>query len=1037
MTIVLSIVIIVFGLIGFTRLGVREYPAVDPPVVTVSTSYAGASADVIESQITEPLEASINGIGGVRALTSTSREGRSQITVEFDIGVDLEAAANDVRDRVSRSLRNLPPDADPPSVAKADADANPILFLTIGSSSGKALDALKLNDVATNFIKERLQTIAGVSEISIFGEKKYAMRISLDPGRMAAYRLTPQDVRTAIDAGNVELPSGRIEGSATEMTVRTEGRLATPEQFNALAIKSVDGRIVQLKEIGKAELTAENLRTSLRRDGTPMVGLGVLPQPGANNVAIADEVYARLERMKADLDKAGVSVGIGFDITTGIRSSIEEVIETIAIAFALVVIIIFLFLRDWRTTLIPTLAIPVSLIGVFAIMALAGFSINILTLLGIVLAIGLVVDDAIVVLENIYARIEEGMRPLDAAFKGSKEIVVAVVATTVVLIAVFMPLLFLQGLTGRLFVEFGVVIAGSVLISAFVALTLTPMLSGRMLKGKSTGWFYRVTEPFFERVTHGYRSSLETFMRHRWLAFPIMAAAGALIYLAGSTLQSELAPLEDKGRIRVSATAQEGATYSYTSNVMTDLVRMVADSVPEHEGLIEIIGGGGGSVNSGFINLVLKSKEERGEKGRSQQQIAEALNRRLAGISAARVSTSQEPTIGDRRAGLPVQFVLQTSSLDNLREALPKFMAEAQKDPTFQFVDVNLKFNRPELRVDIDREKAEASGVSALDVAQTLQLALSEGRIGYFVRDGKQYQVIGQIDQAQRSSPLDLRSIFVRSRSGELIQLDNLVTMREESSPPQLFRYNRSVSATVSANLAQGKTVGDGIDAMRAIAARTLDASFTTDLAGSSRDFAESSSTILFAFMLALLLVYLILAAQFESFRDPFIILLTVPLALAGAVLSLWYFGQTLNIFSQIGIIMLVGLVTKNGILIVEFGNQRKEQGRKVRDAVIDAAEARFRPILMTTLATTLGALPIALALGAGAQSRVSMGIVIIGGLLLSAGLTLYVIPAVYSYLSREHVPQPELETEPESRHSAEILHGNLAPQGAALDPEA
>ncbi len=998
LAIVMSIVIIIFGAIGFFSLGIREYPAVDPPIVTVATTYAGANADVIESQITEPLEESINGIAGVRTMTSTSREQRSNITVEFELDVNLETAANDVRDRVSRALRNLPADAEPPVVSKADADANPILFFTVESAKR---DPLEVNEIASTMLKERIQNIPGVSAVNIWGEKKYSMRLWLDPAKLAAYSLTPSDIRSALQKENVELPSGKVEGNMTELTVRTLGRLETPEDFNKMIIKTVDGRIVRLENVGYAKLEPENSKSALRRDGVPMVGIAILPQPGANNVAIADEVYKRLEEIRKDLPE-DVKVGLGFDTTQYIRASIHEVVETIIIAFGLVVLIIFLFLRDWRSTLIPILAIPVSLIGTFFIMYVAGFSINVLTLLGIVLAIGLVVDDAIVVLENIYTKIEEGMPPLEAGIAGSKEIIFAVISTTVALAAVFLPVIFLEGFTGRLFREFGVVIAGSVLISAFVALTLTPMLSTRLLRREKHSWFYTKTEPFFNRFTEGYRNSLTTFMKARWLAPAIMVASGALIYLLGTSLPSELAPLEDRGRLRISATAQEGATFEFMQTYMTELAQLISDSIPERDAVISMVAPGSGSANTGNITLILKDKKER---ERSQQQAYESVNGLVRRLTGARAFGSQEPTIGDRRAGMPVQFVVQAATLDDLKRVLPGFMEEAQNSSMFQFVDLNLKFNKPEVQINIEREKARSLGISVIDIAQTLQLAFSEQRLGYFMKNGKQYQVIGQLVREDRNDPFDLLAISARSSSGELIQLDNLVQITEQSSPPQLFRYNRYVSATVSANLAAGRTLGEGIAEMQRIASKTLDGSFSTDLAGPSRDYAESSSSLAFAFIFALTLIYLILAAQFESFRDPFIILLTVPLALAGTLLSLWYFGQTLNIFSQIGIIMLVGLVTKNGILIVEFANHRKNEGLSIGEAIIDASVSRFRPILMTSLATILGALPIALALGAGAESRVSMGIAVIGGLVFSSGLTLYVIPAIYSYLSKSLVP--------------------------------
>ncbi|MBS1910735.1 MAG: efflux RND transporter permease subunit [Bacteroidetes bacterium] len=997
LAIVMSIVIVLFGALGYSTLGVREYPAVDPPIITVTTPYAGGSADVIESQITEPLEESINGVAGIRALTSVSREGRSVITVEFTIDVDLETAANDVRDRVSRAIKNLPADADPPVIAKSDADQNPILFLTVQSNKRSQLE---VNAIANDVFKERLQNVPGVSEVTVFGEKKYAIRVWLDPDRLAAYQLTALDVRNALRNENVDLPAGKIEGGKTELTLNTLGRLADTNAFNELILKMVDGRAVKLHDVGHAELAPENLNTILKRDGVPMIGVGVFPQPGANAVAISEEVYRRIEQIRKDIPP-DIVVGTVYDTTTGIKRSISEVLETIAIAFVLVVLIIFAFLRNWRTTLIPVLAIPVSLVGTFFIMYLLGFSINILTLLGIVLSIGLVVDDAIVVLENIYSKIEQGMRPYEAGLVGAKEIFFAVVSTTVALVAVFMPVIFLQGLTGRLFREFGIVIAGSVAISAFVALTLTPMLSTRLIKHQAHGRFYVATEGFFVALANGYRNSLATFMRRRWLAPVIMVLSLGLIYVVGSSLQSELAPLEDRSRLRVSSTAPEGATFEFMDRYMDEIGKLIGDSVRENDGVVTIVAPGSGTINSGIVILPLKDADKR---RRTQQQIADALTRQVAVLSGARSFVTQEPTIGDKRSGLPVQYVLRAPDIEKLAAVLPKFIEQAQKDSMFSSVDFNLKFNRPEINVKIDRDRARSLGVSVIDIAQTLQLAFSDQRLGYFVMEGKQYQVLGSFAKEYRGSPRDLLSVKVRAQNGDLIPLDNVVTLTEQSSPPQLFRYNRSVSATVSAGLAPGRTIGDGIVEMDAIAARTLDPSMTTALSGPARDYAESSSSILFAFLFALVLIYLVLAGQFESFRDPFIILLTVPLALAGALLSLWYFNQTLNIFSQIGIIMLIGLVTKNGILIVEFANQRKEAGLPLQEAIVDAAASRFRPILMTSLATILGTLPIALALGAGAGSRVSMGIAVIGGLLFSGGLTLYVIPAIYSYLSRELV---------------------------------
>jgi len=998
LAIVMSIVIVLFGIIGYTFLGVREYPSIDLPIITVSTSYVGANADVIESQITEPLEEQINGIAGIRSLTSTSRDGRSSITVEFDVSVDLEAAANDVRDRVSVARSRLPQDVDPPTVSKADADAVPIIFLSVKSDKR---DLLAITDVAINIFKERLQTIPGVSQISIWGERRYSMRLWMDPAKLAAYSVTPLDIRNALNKENIELPSGRIEGSSTELTVRTLGRLISTEDFNNLIIKESQQGIVRLRDLGIAELYPENDRSILRRDGVPMVGVVAIPQPGANFIQIADEFYKRVDQIKKDLPE-DIELGIGFDITKYIRNSISEVKETILLAFALVILIIFFFFRDWRTTLIPIIAIPVSLIGTFFIMYAANFSINVLTLLGIVLAIGIVVDDAIVVLENIYRKVEDGMNPIEAGIKGTSEIFFAVVSTTITLAAVFLPIMFLQGITGRLFVEFGVVIAGSVIISAFVALTLTPMLSSRFLKTKEKhSWFYYKTEPFFTWMEISYTNALSSFMKKRWLAPVIMIASIFLIYLVGSSLQSELAPIEDRGDIRITSTMPEGTSFQAMDRYITEMTQLVQKSVKELDAAVSVTAGGGGSnaANSGFVRLILKDAKDR---ERSQQEIAEQLTGLSRKLSDARSFVVQSQSISTRRGGLPVQYVIQAANFEKLKTVIPKFLEIAQEDPTFANVDVDLKFNKPEIAVEINRTKARELGVSALDIAQTLQLAYSGQRFGFYVMNGKLYQVIGQVFKENRNKPVDLTSIYVRNKDGQLIQLDNLVTLSERSSPPQLFRFNRYVSATFSASLAPGKTIGDGIDAMDNIARQVLDESFSTALQGASKDFVESSSSLLFTFLLALILIYLTLAAQFESFRDPLIIMFTVPLAIAGALISIWYFNQTLNIFSQIGQIMLIGLVTKNGILIVEFANQKKAQGLNVVEAVKEAARLRLRPILMTSLSTILGALPIALALGAGAESRSSMGIAVIGGLIFSTVLTLFVIPVIYTLLSEK-----------------------------------
>ncbi|MFT6969841.1 MAG: multidrug efflux pump [Roseivirga sp.] len=999
LALVMNIVIVIFGVIGFSYLGVREFPSVDPPVISVSTSYTGANAEIIEEQITEPIEEALNSIAGIKTLTSTSRDGGSSISVEFNLGVDLEAAANDVRDKVSGVVRSLPPDVEAPTVRKADADASPIIFLTVSSTERSLLE---LTLLAENVLKERVQTIQGISSVQVWGAKRYSMRLWMDPDRLAAYQLTPLDVQNAVNRDNVELPSGSVQGSTTELTVRTIGRINSPEEFNSLIVKEQDGVIVRFRDIGRAELAPENQKTVLKKNGVPMVGIAVITQPGTNNIEIADNFYKRIDQLKKDLP-ADIELGMGFDNTEYIRESITEVQQTIVVAFALVVIIIFLFFRDWRTTLIPVITIPISLIGAFFIMYIAGFSINILTLLGIVLAIGLVVDDTIVVLENIYAKIEGGMDPKEAGIKGTNEIFFAVIATTVALVAVFMPVIFLQGLTGRLFREFGIVVAGAVVISSFVALTLTPMLSSRLLKkSEKKNWFYRKTEPFFENLNKAYNNSLDAFMNIRWMAFVIIFISVGMIvfFLSANRIPEEIAPLEDRSSLSASATGPEGATFEYMDAYVDSIIKAVELNIPEMESLVTVTspGFGNASTNSARITISLVDPSER---TRSQEEIMNDFGPIMSKYTAARASLSQPATIGGRRSsGFPVQYVIQSPELEKLKEKLPEFIRRAQEAPEFTFVNLNLKFTKPEITIEIDREKARTLGISVRDVAQTLQLGLAGQRFGFFILGGKQYQIIGQVERDNRNEPLDLRTLYVRSTDGNLVQLDNLITLDERSSPPQLYRFNRFAAATVSASLAPKVTTGQGIEAMDRIAKEVLDDTFTTDLAGESREFRDSTNSLYFAFGFALVLIYLVLSAQFESFIDPLIIMFTVPLALAGALLVLWRYEESLNIFSQIGIIMLVGLVSKNGILIVEFANQRKAQGLSVKEAVLGASKSRFRPILMTSLSTILGILPIALSLGAGAESRVSMGIAIIGGLIFSTLLTLYVIPAIYTYFT-------------------------------------
>jgi multidrug efflux pump len=1022
---VMSIIIVIFGIVSYQRLGVREYPAVDPPIISVSTTYTGAPPEVIESQITEPLEENLNAVAGIRTLTSISREGRSTITLEFELGFDLEAAANDVRDKVSGAQRDLPPDADPPTVSKADADSQPVCFISVYSPQRELLE---LSDIADRRFKPILQTIPGVAEVSIWGEKRYAMRIWLDRNKLAAYGLTPADISAALDRENVELPSGRVEGAQVELSVRAVSRFSKPEEFNDMVVRESGGRIVRLKDVGYATVGPENQRNLMKRNGVPAVGLVLRPQPGSNQIEIADEMYRRLELIRKDLPP-DIEASVGFDITQYVRASIREVGETILLALGLVVLIIFSFLRSWRSTIIPAVVIPISLIGGFFIMDFAGFSVNVLTLLAMVLAIGLVVDDAIIVLENIYSKMEGGLPVKEAGVQGTKEIFVAVIATTAALVAVFAPILFLGGLIGQLFKEFAVVLAGTVIISSFVALTLTPMLCTKLLKSGHSR-FYHWTEPFFRLLTSAYRAVLSGFLRVRWLALPLLIATGFAAWFLFGQLETELAPLEDRSRLRISATAPEGASYDYMLAYMDSLSERVSEEVPEAVTVISQTApgfGGSGGTNTGFVRVFMVDRHER---DRSQTQIAQRLSQVSRELAGSRVNVVEESTISlgvGAGSRLPLQFVIQAQDFAKLEKVLPQFMERASQSDIFQRVDVDLKFNKPELRVNIDRERAQSLGVSARDIGQTLNLALAEQRFGYFLREGKQYFVVGALVREHRDEAVDLRNITVPSTNAGPIRLDNVVQLKEQISPPQLYRFSRYSAATVSASMNPGYTLGQGIEEMERIAKELLDETFNTDLAGEARDLRDTSSGTVFAFVFALVLIYFVLAAQFESFRDPLAILLTVPLALVGAFGSLLFFAQTLNIFSQIGIIMLIGLVTKNGILIVEFANQKREEGLNPMDAAREAAVARFRPVLMTALSTILGILPIALAVGAGAESRRSMGIAVVGGMMIGTALTLLIIPAIYTFItSKSHVrsslDEPDTTAEEEREEPQPVI---------------
>lgn len=988
---VLTIIILLFGFIGYSALGVREYPSVDNPIISVSCSYPGANADVIESQITEQLEKNINGIPGIRSLSSVSRQGQSRITVEFELSTDLETAANDVRDKVSRAQRYLPRDCDPPTVSKADADATPILMVTIQSAKRSLLE---LSEIADLTVKEQLQTISDVSSVEIWGEKRYSMRLWLDPAKMAGYGITPMDIKSALDRENIELPSGSIEGNTTEQTIRTMGLMHTTEEFNNLVVRTEAGRIIRLSDVGRAELGPQDMRSYMKMNGVPMVGVVVIPQPGANHIDIADEVYNRMQTMRKDLP-ADIVTGYGFDNTRFIRASIDEVKQTVYEAFVLVIIIIFLFLRNWRVTLIPCIVIPVSLIGTFFLMYLAGFSINVLSMLAVVLSVGLVVDDAIVMTENIYIRIERGMTPFEAGIDGAKEIFFAVISTSITLIAVFFPIVFMEGTTGRLFREFSLVVSGAVLISTFAALTVTPMLATKLLvRQERKNWFYTRTEPFFVGLNNLYSRTLSAFLRRRWLALPLVAVTLGLIGWLWSTIPSEMAPLEDRSQITINTTGSEGATYEYMRDYTEDINLLVDSLVPEAMAVTARVSSGRGNISIALDSLAGRT--------RSQMEIAEELSAAIRTKTKARAFVQQQSTFGGRRGNMPVQYVLQATTIDRLQEVLPEFMKRVYESPVFQMADADLKFSKPEARITINRDKANLMGISTQDIAQTLQYGLSGQRMGYFYMNGKQYEILAEINRQQRNKPADLRSIYLRNDEGTMVQLDNLITLEENVAPPQLYHYNRFLSATISTGLAKGRTIGEGLDEMDRIAREVLPDDFRTALAGDSKEFRESSSSLMFAFLLAIVLIYLILAAQFESFKDPLVIMLTVPLAIAGALVFMWGAGQTMNIFSQIGIIMLIGLVAKNGILIVEFANQKQEAGEPKMQAIRDAALQRLRPILMTSASTILGLLPLTVATGEGANGRIAMGVAVVGGMLVSTLLTLYIVPAIYSYVSTD-----------------------------------
>ena len=989
---VMALVILLLGFFGLSSLGIREYPNVDYPLIQVRTSYPGANAAVVEAEVTEILEASINSASGIKALTSTSRDGFSYISIEFETGMDLEAAANEIRDRVSRVRRRLPDDVDEPTVYKSDSDNDPILMVSLVSDK---FDPMEVSEIANNHVKERLQTINGVSEVAIWGEKRPVVRLWIDPVRMQALGVSGAQMAAALKQGNLELPSGSIEGTETTLSIRTLGRVLDPKSFGNIAVRTAeDGTVIRISDVADIHYEPKDTRTGFRRNGKNSITLALMAQPGSNHVEIANEFYKRVEDIRREIPE-GVELLYGRDTSINIRASIKEVVETIFIAFILVIAIIFAFLREGRTTFIPMVVVPVSVIGSFFVLYLCGFSINVLTLLAMVLAIGLVVDDAIVIVENIYHKIESGMTPKQAAIAGTNEIFFAVIATSIVLMAVFIPVLALGGTTGLLFREFVAVMIGTVFLSTLCALTLSPMLCSKFLKHQKKGRFFKLTEPFFDWLNGMYSRLLGGFLKWRLLLFPIVAVLLFGAYFCFNNMSSEMAPTEDSNAVMVNMSMPEGVNLARTKRMADEFADEVISILDTNE-YSEFQAGAWNAGNSRMRLFLNDDKKAR----RPQSEIARAIQVLGNEYPDLRVMVFEPQSISTQRGGLPVQFVLQAPNIEVLRDLVPKFEEAASKSPVFSVVNSNLRFTKPELHIEILRDKANEEGVSVNDIAQAVQLAISDQTYGDYYKDGRQYDIIGAVGYQYRDTPENLSMLTVKNGKGELVSLDNFITYKEQSASPSLPRYNRFSAATIQAGLVPGKTIGDGVEEMRRIAKKLLKdyPSVSTTLSGSSKEFEESSSGLYVVFLLALALVFLVLAGQFESFRAPFVIFFTVPLALSGALVSLYVTGQTLNIFSEIALILLIALVTKNGILIVEFANQIAENtGCSKLEAARMAAERRFRPILMTSLSTVLGAVPLILT---GTPSRIAMGVAIVGGLTFATFMTLFIVPAAYSFFA-------------------------------------
>ncbi|WP_434622277.1 efflux RND transporter permease subunit [Azospirillum sp. B2RO_4] len=997
---VMSLALMLIGIVSYQRLSVREYPKIDEPVVTVETTYKGASAQIIESQVTQTLEDSLAGIEGIDVMSSISRAEKSQITLRFRLDRNVDVAASDVRDRVGRVRAALPSEIDEPVIAKVEADAQPIIYLAFSSDRHSPLE---VTDFADRYVKDRLQNLPGVAQVRIFGERRFAMRLWLDPQRMAAYRVTPQDVENALRRQNVEIPAGRVESVAREFTVVSETDLRSPAEFENIILRDDSGYLVRLRDIGRAELGALDERVSARFNGRGAVAIGVVKQSTANPLDVSKAVNEALPKIRAALPE-GMGVDVGYDSSVFIAKSIDAVFHTIFEAIILVVLVIFFFLRSLRATLVPLVTIPVSLIGGFALMYAFGFSINTLTLLSMVLAIGLVVDDAIVMLENIFRYVEEGMNPFQAALKGSREIGFAVIAMTITLAAVYAPIGFMTGRTGRLFTEFALTLAGAVIVSGFVALTLSPMMCSKLLKHETKhGLLYRAIERFLEGMTNGYRRLLRLSLRARPVVLLIGLGVAAASYVLFTGLKSELAPVEDRGTIVGIAIAPEGSTLDYTMGYAQRMEALFRQ-IPVLEKFFVVVGFP--VVNQGIAFVRLIDWDERDVK---QQAITAQLFPKMFGIPGILGFVTNPPSLGQSPIDKPVNFVIQTSlPFEELQTMVNGMMAEARKFPGLTNLDTDLKLNKPELRVTLDRDKSADLGVDVDTVGRTLETLLGGRQVTRFKKDGKQYDVIVQVANVDRRNPDDIAGIYVRGGTsatggpGQMISLANLVKVEERVAPKELNHFNKLRSATITATLAPGTSLGEALSVMQAAANKVLPATAQTDYAGQSREFRESATGLYFVFVLALAFIYLVLAAQFESFIDPFVIMLTVPLSMTGALAALQMSGGTMNVYSQIGLVTLVGLITKHGILIVEFANQLQRAGTDIRKAVEEAAVLRLRPILMTTGAMVLGALPLAYAKGAGAESRQAIGAVIVGGMTLGTLLTLFVVPTVYSYFARK-----------------------------------